>query len=53
MAEIEGLLIKLDYLTLSDAEDLVNYEPDEVPILNESGGYPIRNPVCWEFLVPA
>lgn len=53
MAEIEGLLIKLDYLTSSDADELVIYEPDGVPILNESDGYHIRNPVCWEVLVPA
>lgn len=53
MAEVEGLLIKLDYLTSSDADELVTYEPDEVPILKESDRCPIRNPLCWEVLVPA
>lgn len=52
MPEIEGLFINLVYPIFNDAEEPIIYEPDEVPTLNESEGYPIRNPVCWEVLFP-
>lgn len=52
MPEIEGLFINLVYPIFNDAEEPIIYEPDEVPTLNESDGYPIRNPVCWEVLFP-